>query len=134
MESKTQRVKVHGRASAAVRSADAKRRLGQWIRRGWKHRDGDRLRGSYMLYDKGEYTLILYTLGFALLGKEGSIQKGEQALDQVLLNNGSKPWQSSVGKVLGVSGTVIKKIERLEGPLGRKRPAEIANLLQSGAL
>ena len=112
-------------------NANEKRQaLAEWIKCGWQNRKDEAMLGHrYLTLENHRYTIYLYTLKFALAGM-GDFNKKKAAL-RAKVRNASDPFEATA-KFFGVSKDVLKDIVYLEGPYERKRPVEIAAILEQG--
>ncbi len=119
-----------------------KKQLAEWIRAGWaQHFIFSRHR--WITVEHERYSIILYTLKFALLGKIPSGLRGTNrnhekhmthlvnAHDQLKKHVAGKsdPFQA-MAEFFGVTKPVLKQIGELEGVYVKKSPLEIADILE----
>lgn len=112
---------------------DKRHELANWIKAGWEKRDreANKFRHRYIAVENGKYTILLYTLKFALMGKYGSLEKGKAALE-AKVRGASDPF-GATAKFFRVPKSVLKKIGDYESAYQKKPPIEIAAILeQSG--
>jgi hypothetical protein len=113
-------------------NGDKYKELAKWIKDGWRLPEADKFRHRYLPVENGKYTISLYTLGFALLGKVGDLKKGITALEKKV--DGVPDPFDATAEFFGVPKSVLKRIGDLEGPVIRKQPTEIAEMLENGRL
>jgi hypothetical protein len=104
--------------------------LAKWIKDGWqqRHRQANKFRHRYLAVENHRYTLLLYTLKFALMGKEGSLEKGKAAID-AKVRDAADPF-AATAKFFRVPKSVLKEIGDLESAYQKMAPIEIAAILE----
>jgi hypothetical protein len=102
--------------------------LAKWIRKGWRRQEADKFRYRYLPVENGKYTLSLYTLGFALLGKVGSLEEGIAQLEEKI-HESPDPF-GATAEFFSVPKKVVRRIGDLEGPCIGMHPNEIADMLE----
>jgi hypothetical protein len=104
--------------------------LAKWIKDGWqqRNREANKFRHRYLAVENHRYTILLYTLKFALMGKEGSLEKGRAAIE-AKVRNAADPF-AATAKFFRVPKSVLKKIGDLESAYQKKAPIEIAAILE----
>lgn len=128
--SSTRAANSDSRSASMTSKLEKSRTLAGWIRKGWNHPESEKFKHRYLLYDNGGVEIILYTFGFALLGKEGSIEAGGSALKEALKLTDNVI--DAIAKALGSPIGLIRKVEYLDGRYGRMTPLEIAQVLEKG--
>ena len=104
--------------------------LAKWIKAGWQQRDreANKFRHRYLAVENHRYTILLYTLKFALMGKEGSLEKGRAAIE-AKVRDAADPF-AATAKFFRVPKSVLKEIGDLESAYRKMAPIEIAAILE----